>query len=49
MPAVARIVSQIGTLLLTEPLIREIDLNPVLVYPMGSGAIALDALIIADA
>jgi len=27
------------------PGIREIDLNPVMVYPRGDGAIALDALI----
>jgi hypothetical protein len=35
-------------LLLGTPGIREIDLNPVVVYPRGRGAVALDALILAD-
>ena len=42
--AVARIIALIGALLEAEPGLREIDLNPVIVYPHG--AIALDALII---
>jgi acyl-CoA synthetase (NDP forming) len=42
--AVADIVEKIGQLLLSEPRIREIDLNPVVLYPKGKGAIALDAL-----
>ncbi len=46
--AVALIVQRIGALLRSEPTIQEIDLNPVIVYPVGSGAIALDALIITD-
>lgn len=29
--------------------IREIDLNPVLVYPAGQGAVAVDALVVVDA
>jgi acyl-CoA synthetase (NDP forming) len=45
--AVAEIVSRLGRLMLTEPRIREIDLNPVVVYPQGEGALALDALILA--
>jgi acetate---CoA ligase (ADP-forming) len=45
--AAARIVAQIGALLRAEPRIQEIDLNPVILYPVGAGAIALDALIIA--
>ena len=28
--------------------IREIDLNPVVIYPVGEGAVALDALIVAS-
>jgi len=28
--------------------VREVDLNPVLVYPAGQGAVALDALIFAE-
>jgi acyl-CoA synthetase (NDP forming) len=45
-PAVANIIEKVGALLRTEPRIREIDLNPVIVYPVGSGAIALDALMV---
>ena len=45
--AAARIVAQISALLRAEPRIQEIDLNPVILYPQGHGAIALDALIIA--
>jgi acyl-CoA synthetase (NDP forming) len=44
--AVAEIISRIGAVLQTEPAIREIDLNPVIVYPKGEGAIALDALVV---
>ena len=44
--AVADIVMALGELLLAAPRIREIDLNPVVVYPEGQGAVALDALIL---
>ncbi len=44
--AVADIVMRLGQLLMAEPSIREIDLNPVVVYPEGRGAIALDALML---
>ena len=44
--AVAGIIASVGALLLGTPNIREIDLNPVVVYPQG--AVALDALILAD-
>jgi acetate---CoA ligase (ADP-forming) len=46
--AVVRIAHAIGRLLLDEPSIREIDLNPVVVYPVGEGAVTLDALIVAS-
>ncbi|MBO9714554.1 acetate--CoA ligase family protein [Sphingomonas sp.] len=46
--AVARLVATLGRLLLGTPAIREIDLNPVVVHPSGQGAVALDALILAD-
>ncbi|MET0374166.1 MAG: acetate--CoA ligase family protein, partial [Rhizorhabdus sp.] len=46
--AVAALVARIGALLLGEPRIREIDLNPVIVYPQGQGAVALDALMLVD-
>jgi acyl-CoA synthetase (NDP forming) len=44
--AVAEMISRIAAVLQAEPSIREIDLNPVIVYPKGEGAIALDALVI---
>ena len=43
--AVADIVAALGALVSATPAIREVDLNPVIVYPEGRGAIALDALI----
>jgi len=42
--AVAQIIATLGRILLTEPAIREIDLNPVILYP--EGAVALDALML---
>jgi len=42
---VADIVVALGRLLVAAPSIREVDLNPVVVYPAGQGAVALDALI----
>ncbi|ESQ89395.1 CoA-binding protein [Asticcacaulis sp. AC460] len=42
--AVASLIARLGRLLLSEPSIREIDLNPVVVYV--EGAIALDALML---
>jgi acyl-CoA synthetase (NDP forming) len=46
--AVAGIIATLSRILNGTPAIREIDLNPVVVYPKGEGAIALDALILAD-
>ncbi|SER45453.1 Acyl-CoA synthetase (NDP forming) [Sphingobium sp. YR768] len=43
--AVADIVQRLGQMVAATPAIREVDLNPVIVYPQGQGAIALDALI----
>jgi acyl-CoA synthetase (NDP forming) len=43
--AAAAIVQRVGSLLRSAPAIREIDINPVVVYPAGQGALALDALI----
>lgn len=43
--AAAAIVAKIGQLVQAEPRIKEIDVNPVVVYPVGQGAVALDALI----
>jgi acyl-CoA synthetase (NDP forming) len=46
--AVADLIGKIGQLLLGEPRIQELDLNPVVVYPEGQGCIALDALMLVD-
>ncbi|MGW8189044.1 acetate--CoA ligase family protein [Sphingomonas hankookensis] len=47
--AVAALIAGLGRVLIGSPAIREIDLNPVVVYPKGEGVVALDALILADA
>ncbi|PXW73796.1 acyl-CoA synthetase (NDP forming) [Blastomonas natatoria] len=44
-PAVARLIHDLGRTLMATPDIREVDLNPVIVYPQGEGVIVLDALI----
>lgn len=44
--AVSALIARLGRLLLSEPTIREIDLNPVVVYPQG--VVALDALMLTD-
>ncbi|PKP94482.1 MAG: CoA-binding protein [Alphaproteobacteria bacterium HGW-Alphaproteobacteria-16] len=46
--AVARLIAGLGRVLAGTPAIREIDLNPVVVYPKGEGVVALDALILAE-
>ena len=43
--AVAQAVRRLGDFVLTYPEIAEIDINPLVVYPEGEGALALDALI----
>lgn len=45
----ARILGALGQLIRSVPTIQEIDLNPVVLYPEGRGAVALDALIVAAA
>ncbi len=47
--AVARIIARVAAILRAQPSIREIDLNPVVVYRAGQGAMALDALMVVDA
>ena len=47
--AVAEVIATLGRLLLAEPSIREVDLNPVIVYPAGEGVVALDALMLIEA
>jgi acyl-CoA synthetase (NDP forming) len=44
--AVAALVERVGRLFRSEPTLREIDLNPVVVYPRGKGVMALDALML---
>jgi acyl-CoA synthetase (NDP forming) len=44
--AAARAARAIGRLMLTQPEIDEIDINPLMVHPRGQGATALDALIV---
>ena len=44
--AAADIVRRVGALVLAMPEIEEIDVNPVVLYPDGQGALALDALIV---
>ena len=46
--AAAKIVAKLGELMVAAPGIREVDINPVVVYPEGHGAIALDAVILAE-
>ena len=46
MEAVAGIVSEVDGFLQTHPEVTEIDLNPVVAYPVGEGAVVLDALIL---
>lgn len=43
--AIADVVQRVGRMMAAAPVIREIDLNPVIVYPQGQGVLALDALI----
>jgi acyl-CoA synthetase (NDP forming) len=43
--AAAQIVARLGALIEAHPEITEIDVNPVVVYPAGEGALALDGLI----
>ncbi|HEY6869569.1 MAG TPA: acetate--CoA ligase family protein, partial [Novosphingobium sp.] len=43
--ALARLIRTVGAILLAEPGLRELDLNPVILHPAGQGVVALDALI----
>lgn len=43
--AAGRVAALIGDLVLATPEITEIDVNPLIVFPDGQGAIALDALV----
>ena len=43
--ALARLIRTVGAILLAEPGLRELDLNPVILHPAGEGVVALAALI----
>lgn len=45
--ALAELVSRVAELARVERNIDQLDLNPVLVYPAGQGAVAVDALVVA--
>jgi acyl-CoA synthetase (NDP forming) len=44
--ALAKLIRMLCAVLIAEPTIVELDLNPVILYPQGQGAIALDALMV---
>lgn len=46
--ALAEVVVKIGEAMRSDPAIREIDINPVIVFEKGRGVIALDALIVRE-
>ncbi|RZJ96150.1 MAG: CoA-binding protein, partial [Novosphingobium sp.] len=46
--ALARMIRQISAVLLIEPSLVELDLNPVILHPEGEGIVALDALMLVD-
>ncbi len=46
LPAVAELIDRVGRVLCGDSSIREIDLNPVIAYPLGQGILALDALMV---
>ncbi|WP_338243671.1 acetate--CoA ligase family protein [Aurantiacibacter hainanensis] len=46
--ALAQLIVTMGRIMQGNPSIREVDLNPVIVYPKGKGVMALDALMLVD-
>jgi acyl-CoA synthetase (NDP forming) len=47
--ALARLIRSIVSILLAEPSLIELDLNPVILHPEGEGVVALDALMLVGA
>ena len=48
LPALAELIVRVGQIMTGNPPVREIDLNPVILYPTGEGVVALDALMLVD-
>ncbi len=46
--ALAQLIVTLGQVLRGEPSIREVDLNPVILHPVGQGVVALDALMLVE-
>ena len=46
--ALAALVERLAAVMQANADVREIDLNPVILYPQGQGAVALDALMLVD-
>lgn len=46
--ALARMIRSVAAVLLAEPRMIELDLNPVILHPGGQGAVALDALMLVE-
>jgi acyl-CoA synthetase (NDP forming) len=46
--ALAELVLTLGNAMRADPAIREIDINPVMVFAAGAGVLALDALVVKD-
>lgn len=46
--AVAEIIERVAQLALDQPRIREIDINPLIVYPAGQGALAVDVRMVLE-
>jgi len=44
--ALAKLIGMLSAILLAEPSLTEIDLNPVILHPRGEGVVALDALML---
>jgi acetate---CoA ligase (ADP-forming) len=47
-PELARLIVTISRILLARPTLIELDLNPVVLHPIGQGVVALDALMLVE-
>ena len=48
LPALIDALMRVGALIRAVPALTEIDVNPLVVYPVGQGVLALDALLVAQ-